>query len=487
MGQADALCAEICRSDPAIHTAHYLRGLIAFQRGQTEQSIDHLKVAESLAPDDGSLKKTFAFILLAFGDHAGAAEKFAFVISKNPEILTASDTLSLAQLGEGLRQAGRLGAAIDFFAQSVRLQPEHNPATTGLFLCGQLACDWRDLERLEEGVEAQTQSSFEAGHCPVEDPFVHITRCMDSKANMEVARAWSEPLSKAASKAAATAYVDSVPSFPTRAESQPIRLGYLSSDLHEHATAYLMRRLFKMHDRKFFEVVAYSCSPGDGSAIRKKLESDCDSFRDINGWDADRAAALITADGIQILIDLKGHTRKNRLDIAARRPAPLQVTYLGFPGTSGARFFDYVIADPVVLPETDWPHYTECPFLMPHCYQINSHENAGEPLSRVAAGLPADGFVFCSFTNTYKIEPVMFERWMNILKAVPNSVLWLCPNSRLAAKNLQKEAVARGVAAERLIIAPFVDQNKHMGRLALADLALDTRVYNGHTTTSDAL
>ncbi|MDA0656992.1 MAG: tetratricopeptide repeat protein, partial [Proteobacteria bacterium] len=324
LGQADALCVEISRSDPAIHTAHYLRGLIAFQRGQPEQSIDHLNAAEALAPDDGGLKKTFASILLASGDHAGAAEKFAFVISEHPGILNSSDALSLAQLGEGLRQAGRLGDAIEFFAQSVRLRPEDNPATTGLFLCGQLACDWRDLECLEEGVEAQTQSSLKAGHCPVEDPFVHITRCMDSRANLEVARAWSDPLSKAASKAAGAADVNSVPCFPLGDESQPIRLGYLSSDLHEHATAYLMHRLFEMHDREFFEVIAYSCSPGDGSAIRKKLETDCDTFRDINGWDADRAAALMANDGIQILIDLKGHTRKNRLDIAACRPAPLQ-------------------------------------------------------------------------------------------------------------------------------------------------------------------
>jgi len=473
--EADSLCAEIYEAEPENHAAIYLRGLIAYQRGNVEEALEKLSDAERLAPTDVSLKRTLASLLLSSGDFAGAAAKYRFLAAEKQ--LDEGDAVSLSQLGEGFRQNGNLGGAVEWFQHSVDLQPENNPAVAGLFVCGQLACNWRGLEALERGVEALTQSLLRAGGVPVEDPFIHLTRSTNGAENLRVARAWSDGLSVMG--------VDS--SVSTGPEEGPVRLGYLSSDLHEHATAYLMHRLFALHDRDRFEIFAYSCGHNDGSAIRRKLERDCDQFRNIQGWDAGRAAGQIAEDRIQVLIDLKGHTRKNRLDIAARRPAPLQITYLGFPGSSGASFFDYVVADPIVLPESDWQHFSEKPFLMPHCYQINSHETVHNPISRQEAGLPADGFVFCSFTNTYKIEPVMFERWMNILKATPGSVLWLCVNNALAERNLCREAEARNIAPERLVFAPFVAQDQHLKRLALADLALDTRIYNGHTTTSDAL
>lgn len=472
---ADSLCKEIAAAEPGNHVAIYLRGLIAYQSGDVEGALIMLNEAERLAPEDVSLKKTLASLLLSAGNLTGAASRYRALAKKNE--LTERDAVSLSQLGEGLRQNGNLGGAVEWFQYSLDLQPANNLAVAGLFVCGQLACAWRGMEELERAVEALTQSLLEAGKVPVEDPFTHLTRSANSAENFKVARAWSEGLN--ADRVGSSGYKDLT--------DTPIRLGYLSSDLHEHATAYLMHRLFALHDRDKFEVFAYSCGPLDGSPIRLRLERDCDQFRNIEGWDATRAAACIMEDRIQILIDLKGHTRKNRLDIAARRPAPIQITYLGFPGSSGASFFDYVVADRIVLPERDWRHFSEKPLLMPHCYQINSHQTVHNTVSRLDSGLPSSGFVFCSFTNTYKIEPVMFDRWMNILKATPGSVLWLCVNNALAERNLRREAEVRDVDSERLIFAPFVAQDEHLARLPLADLALDTRVYNGHTTTSDAL
>ncbi len=201
------------------------------------------------------------------------------------------------------------------------------------------------------------------------------------------------------------------------------------------------------------------------------------------------AATKINQSGVDILVDLKGHTRNNRLEICALRPAPVQVTYLGFPGTSGADFLDYILTDRIVTPEDQSPYYSEQFAFLPHCYQINDHkqEISDTPFTRLDFGLPEDSFVFCSFNTNYKIEPVMFDVWMSLLNKVPNSVLWLLKSNELAASNLESEAEARGIDAKRLIFAEKIPKDQHLARYRLADLALDTRIYGGHTTTSDAL
>ena len=205
--------------------------------------------------------------------------------------------------------------------------------------------------------------------------------------------------------------------------------------------------------------------------------------------DAGAAARRIYGDSIDILVDLKGYTRHNRLDIAALRPAPVQATWLGFPGTSGAGFFDYIVTDSIVTPQDEAAVYSEAFAVMPHCYQVNNdgQEIAPGPISRAEAGLPEGGVVLASFNNTYKLEPVMFTVWMDILKAVPDAVLWLLVNNPRAAENLRRAASAAGIDPARLIFADMMAKPQHLKRMGLADLVLDTRIYNGHTTTSDAL
>ena len=250
-----------------------------------------------------------------------------------------------------------------------------------------------------------------------------------------------------------------------------------------------MAGLFAAHDRRRVSVHAYSCGPDDGSAFRRVIQGDCDNFYDIAGLDAADGARRIHADAIDILVDLKGHTRHNRLEIAALNPAPVQVAWLGFPGTSGADFFDYIVTDGIVTPPAADEFYTEAFAVMPHCYQVTNDRQAiaSDPVSRSEFGVPEDAIVLASFHNTYKFEPVMFEVWMDILKAVPNAALWLQANNSLAVENLRGCVAAAGIDPGRLVFADHRPKSVHLQRLALADLALDTRIYNGHTTTSDAL
>ena len=267
-----------------------------------------------------------------------------------------------------------------------------------------------------------------------------------------------------------------------------IRLAYCSCDFHSHATARLMAELFERHDRGRFEVIGVDFSEDDKSEIRARVIRAFDQFHPVRDKSDAEIAALMAALEVDIAVDLKGYTMGARSGIFALRPAPLQVNYLGFPASMGAAFMDYVLADAVVLPLADQQWFAETIMQLPDCYQPNdSTRPLGSPPSRTQAGLPEKGFVFCCFNNNWKVTPDLFTIWMRLLKAVPDSVLWLLEDNKEAAENLRREAVARGVPAERLIFAPRATANAHLARHLLADLFLDTLPYNAHTTASDSL
>jgi predicted O-linked N-acetylglucosamine transferase (SPINDLY family) len=272
-----------------------------------------------------------------------------------------------------------------------------------------------------------------------------------------------------------------------RLKKAKLRLGYLSSDFHEHATALLMVELFENHDHDRFEVFAYSCGADDGKGMRQRLEATFDRFTDIRGLSDIEAAHMIYRDEVDILIDLKGYTQGTRSAILNFRPAPIQVNYLGYPGTLGAGVCDYIVTDAFVTPPDSAPDYTEAFAYMPDSYQPHGRLGiiSAKP-SRAAAGLPAEGFVFCSFNQAYKITPEIFNVWCHLLLSVPDSVLWLL-KTPLAEGNLLREAFHRGITADRIIFAANCPQSDHLARLQLADLVLDTAPYNAHTTASDAL
>jgi predicted O-linked N-acetylglucosamine transferase (SPINDLY family) len=273
-------------------------------------------------------------------------------------------------------------------------------------------------------------------------------------------------------------------------ERDRLRIGYLSADFHEHATMHLLGGVLASHNQQHFAVHLYSYGPDFKDTGRQAALDAAEIFRDLAPLSDAAAAAQIAADGIDILVDLKGYTQDARLGITALRPAPLIVSWLGYPGTLGEeRLADYLIGDPVVTPVEHAAHFSETLALLPHCYQPNDRHRAIGPCpTRKEAGLPEVGFVFCSFNQNYKFNPPVFDIWCRLLTRVPDSVLWLLQGSQaVALDNLRREAKARGVAPERLIFAPQQPMAAHLGRLQLADLALDTSPYGSHTTGSDAL
>lgn len=267
-----------------------------------------------------------------------------------------------------------------------------------------------------------------------------------------------------------------------------IRIGYLSSDFSLHPVSMLTVQMFELHDRQNFEVYGYCWSPEDGSALRQRVIRGMDHFVRIDQLNDEQAAMRIRNDEIDVLVDLQGQTAGARANILARRPAPIQITYLGLPATTGLPCVDYVIADRFLIPEAMAPHYSETPLYMPDVYQVSDrHRNVGVRPSRADCGLPEHGFVFSSFNNNYKYTPEMFAVWMSILKRVPDSVFWLLADNQWAQDNLRKEAAASGVNPERLIFAGRVAPENYLARYQAADLFLDSFPFNAGTTANDAL
>jgi predicted O-linked N-acetylglucosamine transferase (SPINDLY family) len=267
-----------------------------------------------------------------------------------------------------------------------------------------------------------------------------------------------------------------------------IRIGYLSSDLCSHAVSILTAELYELHDRERVEVYAFSWSREDNSPLRARVVGAMDHYIRIDRMTDEEAARCIRSHEIDVLVDLHGLTLGARADILGWRPAPVQLTWLGFPGPTGIPDIDYVVADDFVLPPELEPHFTEKPLRMPHTFQINDRRRAiGPTPTRAANGLPDDAFVFCAFNSNFKIVPEVFDAWMRILKQVPDSVLWIVADSDATRVNLVREAEARGVDGNRLLFAGRVAPADYLARFRVADLFLDTNPFNGGTTASDAL
>jgi protein O-GlcNAc transferase len=368
----------------------------------------------------------------------------------------------------------QLAAAIHDLEQAVTLDPALPGARGFLLHLKMHACDWRDFARQK----AQVDEAVREGE-PVIEPFAYQA-VSASPADLQACAAIFAAYRYPATKAAA---------FPARGGGRKIRLGYLSGEFHEQATARLMAGLYEAHDREKFELAGFSNGPDDTSPTRARLTAAFDKFVDIRLL-ADRAAAeRVREERIDILVDLNGYFGNNRTGLLAQRAAPLQVNYLGFPGTLGAPYMDYIIADRAVIPDDERPFFTEQVVWLPDCYQANDNKRAiaGDGPGRAECGLPEKAFVFCNFNHSYKFTPDMFAVWMRLVAGVQGSVLWMLESNSLVAANLRRAAEAQGVAGERLVFSPHEPQERHLARLALADLSLDSLPYNAHTTGSDAL
>jgi protein O-GlcNAc transferase len=280
------------------------------------------------------------------------------------------------------------------------------------------------------------------------------------------------------------------PLWRQRGAREKIRIGYLSADFQEHPVSFLIAEMIALHDRSRFEIFGISAGANDGGEQRRLLEATFDTFVDVSAITDTALAQRIAEAEIDILVDLGGHTKDGRILALAHRPAPVQVTYLGYPGPTGAPFIDYAIVDANVVPASDAHAYSEKLVYLPECFLCNDRRRklADRTPSRAECGLPTDGFVFCCFNNSYKINAPVFDIWMRLLTAVPGSVLWLRADNNSARANLQREATARGVAPQRLVFAERVDSNSdHLARHRVADLFIDTLPYNAHITASNAL
>ncbi|MCC6915310.1 MAG: O-linked N-acetylglucosamine transferase, partial [Rhodospirillaceae bacterium] len=273
-----------------------------------------------------------------------------------------------------------------------------------------------------------------------------------------------------------------------KSEKGPLRIGYLSSDLREHAIGFLTAEMYGLHDRKNVEVFAYYCGPALTDSTMDRIKAGVDRWIDLTGMNDEQAARRIADDKIQILIDVNGYTNSARTKVLAMRPAPILVNWLGFPGTMGSPYHHYIVSDEYIIPKGSERYYTEKVLRLP-CYQPNDRKRAiaAHTPARAEAGLPEDAFVFCCFNGIHKITPFTWRRWMDILKAVPNSVLWLLDGMPPTNTRLQELAAGHGVAAERILFAKKKHNPDHLARYPLADLFLDTSPYGAHTTSSDAL
>lgn len=365
------------------------------------------------------------------------------------------------------------GAVADLEA-ALKADPKQSYARGELLHLKMFGADWKqfyaDRARLDEGVRNGE---------PVVRPFVYQALSSSPADLQTCSRIFTAQFFPPVEQARQ----------PLRRQHDRIRIGYLSGEFREQATAYLMAGLYELHDRETFEIVAIDNGGGDGSAMRRRLESSFDGLIYINQMTDAQAAARIREAEIDILVNLNGYFGNPRMGVFARRAAPIQVNYLGFPATLGAPYMDYIIADRTVIPEEDLPFYDEQVVWLPHSYQVNDRKRAISPdvPDRAALGLPEHGFVFCNFNQSYKFTPDTFASWMRILKAVDGSVLWLLDARPPFQANLSREAQQRGVAPERLIFAPSLPYERHLARLKRADLFLDCLPYNAHTTASDAL
>jgi protein O-GlcNAc transferase len=434
------------------------------------QAIEACHEVLKRTPQDARTHNNLGHALVSLGLLEPARDAYEKACQLEPDV-----ALFWVNQGSTLELLNQREQAWNCYQKALEIDEDY-PELLGRLAYSRLyACDWRDLDRLREKITSSTHR----GKIPC-DPFRIIAFSSDAADQYILA-------GSARSTANQRSPIDL--KRKRSIQSRRIRIGYFSADFHFHATSILMAELFELHDKSRFELIAFSFGAPRTDAMNGRIRKSFDEFHDIHGMNDDGAVQLARSLELDIAVDLKGLTQNHRIEMFHKRVAPIQISYLGFPGTLGPGFMDYLIADRELIPDHLLHHYHEKVIRLPGTYQANdrSHKPAAMVQTREAEGLPVDGFVFCCFNNNYKIVPEVFDIWMRLLQRVDNSVLWLLSDNREAENNLCHEAEARGVAPSRLIFAPRVLLEAHLARQHLADLFLDTLPCNAHTTASDAL
>jgi len=475
--EAEAVLRGAITIAPNAAAARFSLGLALEGQWRLEEAVASLRQAVELGyADPGAIYQNLGRVHGLCRESRAAIDCFQRALQYNPK-----STAVLLSVAEAELRIGRYTDAASHYAAGLAIAPNDARFLTGLLHARRHVADWRDDDRLLRDLIGVIERGDASG-----SPFTLLSL-------------WDEPALhlKCSRQYAARQGVHLTPADPyTRLAKQPehkLRVAYVSNDFRHHATAALAAGLFENHDRESFETFAFSWE-GDDSPLGRRLRATFDHFIDITATSDEDAARLIREAGIDIAVDLKGYTGGLRCGILAGRPAPIQVAFLGYPGTMGAHWIDYIVADHVVIPPDAEPHYSEKIVFLPDCYQVNDskRERRAAAPARAGFGLPDSGFVFACFNSTHKIAPGAFKVWMRLLDRIPSSVLWLYRQGddregHIAAQNLRREAERHGVAADRLMFAPFAPMDEHLCRLQCADLFLDTWPYSAHTTASDSL
>jgi protein O-GlcNAc transferase len=446
------------------------RGIVLHDLKRLDDAVASYDRALAIRPD-------YAEALNNRGTALRGLKRFSEALAAYDEALVVRPDYAEALSNRGMLQwteYRRYDSAIRDLERAVHLDPEQDYALGNLLHLRMHGADWCDFQQqvtlVNEGVRAGKR---------VADPFMYQAISESPEDLQACAITYANHRYPQVAALATT----------VRPDDGKIRVGYVSGEFREQATAFLTAGLYEAHDKSRFHIVAFDNGPNDNGLMRKRLEGAFNKWVDISAF-SDKAAAQSVADeGIDILVNLNGYFGLARMELFAHRPAPIQVNYLGFPGTLGASYVDYIIADPFVIPQNERQHYTESVVYLPDSYQANDSRRPIAKMipNRAQCGLPETAFVFCNFNQSYKLTPTMFAMWMRILQQVEGSVLWLLQSNMACAKNLRHAAERHGIARERLVFAPALPVDRHLARLKQADLFLDSLPYNAHTTASDAL
>jgi predicted O-linked N-acetylglucosamine transferase (SPINDLY family) len=499
---AELLMAEAIRCNPSASDCFFTRGYALQRLNRPAEALICFDHVLTLKPDSADAYSNRGVVLMTLNRNAEALESFRKALGLNPSnpatwnnrgcvlvnlrrydeaipcfdnALAREPRFAQALINRGSANASleHYSAAIVDFERALEIEPDFPYAAGNLALYRMQCSDWvhfaQDKTVIGDGIRAGKRTVL---------PFIHLA----------ISGAPAEQL-RCASIFTANDVLQPAPLWrDEKYHHDKIRIAYVSADFHSHATAALMAGVFEQHDRSAFETIAISFGRDDESPMRKRVTNAFDRFIDVREKSDFEIATLMRQLEIDIAVDLKGYTKDNRAGIFAHRPCPVQASYLGYPGTMAAPFIDYLIADPIVVPDEAGESYRECIVWLPDSYQCNTPRTiSGDAKTRADRGLPEEAFVFCCFNNSFKINPEMFTVWMRLLRTVRGSVLWLIEDNPESRDNLRREAEARGIAGDRLVFAGRVPLDEHLARHRHADLFLDTQPYGAHTTASDAL
>ena len=384
--------------------------------------------------------------------------------------LNTKNYKALSNLGGLYQKTNKYSDAIEVYKKAIKLQPQIGHLKISLLTCKSFACDWSEPKYVKDTLNKI--DDLEQEICPFDLLYLED----NPSNNLKRAKQFFESKYKRVSQ-----NISYTP-------KKKIRLGYFSADFRKHAVMYLIKGLFEMHNKEQFDIYVYSLNSVEDE-LTGELKRNVNVFRNISDISDEKAASIAREDSLDIAIDLMGYTKKRGLSIFSLRVAPIQISYLGYPGTSGSNGIDYLLADKVIIPEKYRKFYSEKVIYMPNCYQCNDskRKTSKKEFRKTELGLPENAFIFACFNANNKITPEEFDIWMSLLKKIKNSVLWLYKSNDYSEINLKKESENRGVESSRIIFADMLSNEDHLSRIKCADLFLDTFNFNAHTTASDAL